>query len=52
MFYQIKSSDLGVIAVSWYPPGKSDDEGLPATEEFWRELLDSAEYSDIKVKIN
>jgi len=45
----LKKAKIGVIAVSWYPPGKSDDEGLPATEEFWRELLDSAEYSDIKV---
>lgn len=45
----LKRAKIGVIAVSWYPLGKSDDQGVPRDENFYKELLDSAEYGGIKV---
>jgi len=48
-FNWLKKAKIGVIALSWYPLGKSDDEGEPRSEQFIREILDSALYSGIKV---
>jgi len=46
---QLKKAKIGVLVLSWYPEGKSDAEGLPRSEKFIKELLDSAEYGGIKV---
>ena len=38
----------GVIAVSWYPSGQNDDEGLPP-DRLMPAILDAADKYDLKV---
>ncbi|XP_053566529.1 glycoprotein endo-alpha-1,2-mannosidase [Bombina bombina] len=45
---QIRSASIGVISLSWYPPGKSDDNGEP-TDDLVPAILDSAQKYGLKV---
>ena len=46
--YQIRKAGIGVISVSWYPVGKSDDEGFPP-DPLIPPLLDIAHAYSVKV---
>ncbi|NP_001086682.1 glycoprotein endo-alpha-1,2-mannosidase [Xenopus laevis] len=48
---QIRSSSVGVISVSWYPPGISDDNGEP-TDDFIPSILDKAHSYGLKVNFH
>lgn len=41
---------VGVVAVSWYPSGQNDDEGLPP-DRLMPAILDAADKYDLKVAI-
>ncbi len=45
---QLRKAGVGVIAVSWYPPGTADDEGVPP-DPLMSQLLDIAQKYAIKV---
>ena len=44
----IRSSGVGVVAVSWYPPGRADEEGIPS-DSLVPLLLDTANSFSIKL---
>ncbi|PVD29043.1 hypothetical protein C0Q70_11640 [Pomacea canaliculata] len=44
---QIHSAGVGVLAVSWYPPGEADDDGIPL-DNLMPLILDSAHAHGIK----
>ena len=48
---QAKRAGVGVLAVSWYPPAKSDDEGTPMAP-LMPELLDICHEHSVKVAIH
>ncbi|KAK1793138.1 hypothetical protein P4O66_011546 [Electrophorus voltai] len=45
---QIRAAAVGVLAVSWYPPGMKDDNGEP-TEDIMPLILDVADKYQVKV---
>ncbi|KAJ8288647.1 hypothetical protein COCON_G00013060 [Conger conger] len=45
---QIRTSAVGVLALSWYPPGMADDNGEP-TDDFVPLILDVAQKYQVKV---
>ncbi len=46
--YQLRTAGVGVVSVSWYPQGTSDDEGFPP-DPLIRPLLDIAHSHSIQV---
>ena len=48
---QIRTSGAGVVAVSWYPKGKADDQGIPV-DSLIPKLLDSARKFELKVTLH
>lgn len=49
--YQLRTAGVGVVAVSWYPPGLADDEGYPP-DPLLPLLLDAAWAYSIKVAVH
>ena len=49
--YQLRQAGVGVVSVSWYPPGDADDEGLPP-DSILPLLLDIAHLYSIQVAIH
>jgi glycoprotein endo-alpha-1,2-mannosidase len=49
--YQLRLAGVGVVSVSWYPPGKADDEGIPP-DPLLPLILDIAQMYFIKVAIH
>ncbi len=49
--YQLRQAEVGVVSVSWYPKGISDDEGGPP-DELMSQLLDIALKYSIKVTVH
>lgn len=49
--FQLRKAKVGVISVSWYPPGLADDEGLPP-DSLIPLLLDIAHKYAIKVTLH
>lgn len=47
----VKRAGIGVLAVSWFPPGKADDEGIPVTPLIPK-LLDIAQKHSMKVVLH
>ena len=45
---QIRSAGIGVIVLSWYPPGKADDNGVPV-DNLVPAILDAAQKHRLKV---
>ena len=48
---QIRSAGVGVIVLSWYPPGKADSEGIPS-DAIVPTLLDAAAKYKLKVTLH
>ena len=47
---QLRQSGVGVLVLSWYPPGLADENGLP-TDEMVLPLLDAAGEHGLKVAL-
>jgi len=45
---QIRTAGIGVLAVSWYPPGQADDNGRPS-DDLMSTLMDAANTYQLKV---
>ena len=48
---QMRTAGVGVVVLSWYPPGKADNEGIPS-DSLVPTLLDAADKYKLKVTLH